>query len=485
VTSRRNFLVAFAGGILGAPLAVEAQQAAKIARIGYLAPNLATGSHLREAFRQGLRDLGYVEGRNLVIESRGAEGKFERFPALAAELVALKVDVIVASGTLAALAAKRATRSIPIVFPTLGDPATDGLVASFARPGGNVRAGHQPQDGEGARADDSAVGVSAGRRNHPVTSRRIFLVTFASGILAVPLAAEPQQGERVYRIGLLSEGAHPLSKPLADALHELGWIEGKNLKFERRSADREDELPSLAAELVRLKVDLILANGTRATRAAKEATKAIPIVFNLGEDPVSNALVASFARPGGNLTGFVLGLYDEKALEVLKEALPALRRVAYPAAGGPGERYAPLHAAARALGVEIQGILVQGPSDLEGFFAAARRAGAGAVLVENIAWFRPYLERIGAASVKSRLPAIGYYRQFAEAGGLLAYGPTPFENVPRLAAQIDKILKGARPADLPVEQPTRFDLVVNLKTAKALGLTIPPSVLGRADQVIE
>ena len=315
--------------------------------------------------------------------------------------------------------------------------------------------------------------------------RRRFLLTSLAGVFAAPLAAGAQQGERVYRIGLLSEGAHPLSKPLADALSELGWIEGKNLKFERRSADSGDHLPSLAAELVRLKVDLILANGTRAARAAKEATKAIPIVFNLGEDPVVNGLVASLARLGGNLTGFVTGIYDEKALEVLKEALPAVRRVAYPAAAGPSERYAPLHAAARALSVEVQGIRVLGPSDLDGFFAAARRAGAGAVLVENIAWFRPYLERMGAASEKSRLPAIGYYRQFSEAGGMLSYGPAQFENVPRLTAQIDKILKGAKPTDLPVEQPTKFELVINLKTAKALGLTIPPSLLARADQVIE
>jgi putative tryptophan/tyrosine transport system substrate-binding protein len=173
-------------------------------------------------------------------------------------------------------------------------------------------------------------------------------------------------------------------------------------------------------------------------------------------------------------------------LEILKEALPGVGRVAYPApTGAPRERFVSLNAAARALGVEVQGIPVQGPNDFDGFFAAARRAGADAVLVENIAWFRPHLERIGAASAKSRLPAIGYYRQFAESGGLLSYGPAPFQNVPRLAAQIDKILKGAKPADLPIEQPTKFDLVVNLKTAKALGLTIPPSLLVRADQVIE
>jgi putative ABC transport system substrate-binding protein len=275
----------------------------------------------------------------------------------------------------------------------------------------------------------------------------------------MPVAAGAQLSERVYRIGLLSEGPHPLSRPLADALRELGWVEGKNLTFEPRSADREDQLRSLAAELVRLKVDLILTNGTRAARAAKEAAKAIPVVFNLREDPVANRLVASFARPGGNLTGFATGLYDDKALGVLKEVLPGVRRVAFPeprdtassssGAAGLGERFAVLYAAGRALGIEIQGIPVQGPSDLDGFFAAARRAGAGGVLVVNIAWFRPYLERIGVASAKSRVPAIGYYRQFAEAGGLLSYRPAPFENVPRLAAQIDRIFKGAKPGDLP------------------------------------
>jgi len=143
------------------------------------------------------------------------------------------------------------------------------------------------------------------------------------------------------------------------------------------------------------------------------------------------------------------------------------------------------HAADRALGLQITGIAVQGPKEFESFFAAAKRLGAGAVLVPNVAWFRPHFERIGAAAAKSHLPAIGHVRQFAESGGLLSYGPTPLERLPRLAAQIDKILKGAKPADLPVEQPTKFELIINLKTAKALGLTIPPSLLARADQVIE
>jgi len=305
-------------------------------------------------------------------------------------------------------------------------------------------------------------------------------------VFTAPLGPEAQAG-KVYLIGELREGppAAP-SRPFADAMLGLGWVEGQNLKIERRHADRREQLPALAAELVRLKVDLILTAGTPATVAAKKATKTIPIVFTLASDPVESGVVASLARPGGNLTGFTLGLYDDKLLEVLKEALPGVSRVAYPApAGIPRARFASLNAAARAVAVELQSVAVQGPADFERFFAAARRGGAGAVLLPNIAWFRPHLARIGAAAAKSRLPAIGYDRQFAESGGLLSYGPTPLQNIPRLAAQIDRILKGAKPGDVPVEQPTTFELVVNLKTAKALGLTIPPSVLARAGDVID
>ncbi len=316
--------------------------------------------------------------------------------------------------------------------------------------------------------------------------RRTFIARAIVGLLAAPFAAEGQPAGKVYRIGALREGQDPGSKPFVDAMQELGWVEGQNLKVERRNAERRDQLPTLAAELVRLKVDLMLTAGTPATNAAKEATRTIPIVFSLASDPIESGFVTSYSRPGGNLTGFALGVYDEKLLEILKEALPEVARVVYPApAPDVGARRQRLTAAAQAFGIEIQGISVRGPEDFGRFFAAAKRARAEAVLVPNVVWFRAHLEHIGAVAAKSRLPAIGYDRRFAESGGLLSHGPTPLQNVPRVAAQIDKILRGATPADLPVEQPTKFEVVINLKASKALGLTIPPSLLQRADQVIE
>ena len=314
--------------------------------------------------------------------------------------------------------------------------------------------------------------------------------------LSLALAATPAQAQqtgRTYRIGALSDGPDPASGLLSDAMRELGWIEGQNLGFERRSADTREQLPALAAELVRLKVDLIFTFGTLAALAAKDATKTIPIVFRLGDDPVANGLVTSFAHPGGNLTGFAVGLFEDKLLEVLKEAVPRASRVAYPlpvdipapTPAAEARRQARMTAAARTLSMELRRIEIQRPPDFDVFFAAAKRRGADAVLVPNFVWFRPLLHRIGAAAAKSRLPAIGYDSQFAASGGLLSYGPLSIESIPRLAVQIDKILKGTRPADVPVEQPTKFELVVNLRTAKSLGLSIPQALILRASQIID
>ena len=327
---RRTFLAGTGALLLAAPLAAEAQQAAKIARIGYLVTNLASASHVHDAFRQGLRDLGYVEGRNVVIEYRDAEGKLERLPALAAELVALKVDVIVASSPPAALAAKQATRTLPIVFASSGDPVTSGLVTSLARPGGNV------------------TGLSA-----------------------------------------------------------------------------------LTQELVGKRLELL--------------KQAVPGVSQ----------VAVLWHPG------VLGERTDK--DALKGA----------------------EVAARALGVRPQFVETRGPADFDRAFSDMTRARAGALTVLPSTMFTSERRRLVDLVAKNRLPAMYPWREFVDAGGLMAYGPDLADSFRRAATYVDKILKGAKPGDLPVEQPTKFELVINLRAAKALGLTIPQSLLLRADQVIQ
>jgi putative ABC transport system substrate-binding protein len=332
VLDRRRFLAGAGGVLLAAPLAADAQQADKMARIGYLAFNLAAGDpRIREAFLQGLRDLGYVEGRNLLIEYRDAAGKTERFPALVAELVALKVDVIVAGGgTLAALAAKQATKTLPIVFAAVGNPVAEGLVTSLARPGGNV------------------TGLSL----------------------------------------------------------------------------------------------------------------------------VQQELVG-------------------KSLELLKQAVPEVSRVALllkPDAMPDRAKKDRLNAAdvaARALGVRLQVVEARGPEDFDRAFSDMTRARAGALAVLATPVFDSERRRLVDLAAKNRLPTVYSYRSYVEAGGLMSYGPDLADSFRRAATYVDKILKGAKPADLPVEQPSKFELVVNLKTAKALGLTIPPSLLQRADEVIE
>jgi len=327
---RRAFIAAVTGGLFAAPLVAEGQQAVKPSRIGYLHANVTASPHLLEAFRQGLRDLGYVEGRNVVIEYRDAKGEFERLPALAAELVVLNVDVIVASGTLAALAAKRATSDIPIVFPTVGDPVTDGLVASLARPGGNV------------------TGLS-------------------------------------------------------------------------------------------------------------------------------------------NLTPQLVG----KCLEVLKQAIPAVSQVAILwQPNGFVERTRRevrkgAELAGRELAMQLHFLEARAPTDFERAFGDMTRAGVGAVIVVVTAMFVQQRRRLAELAAKRRLPAVYGSSESVRVGGLMSYGPDLADSFRRAAIYVDKILKGAKPRDLPIEQPTKFDLVINLKTAKALGLTIPPSLLQRADQVID
>jgi putative ABC transport system substrate-binding protein len=264
------------------------------------------------------------------------------------------------------------------------------------------------------------------------------------------------------------------------AMRPLGWVQGQNAQFESRFARTADQLPALAAELVALKVDVIMTNGTPATQAVKHATQTIPIVFWLAADPVANGVVTNLARPEGNVTGFVYGLYDEKLLEILKEALPGVSRVAYPL-----EQPTPaISRAAEVLNLQVQTSLVERSQDFDRFYAAARKNGADAVVIPDVPWFGLHLQSIAALAVKHRLPAIGFAQDFAESGGFLSYGPRP-QHLERTPVQIDRILRGAKPADLPVEQPTRFALFINLRTARLLGIAIPRSLLVRADEVIQ
>jgi len=328
---RLAFSITLALGGLFSSVAAEAQQAAKVPRIVYLTLNLAANPHLPEAFLQGLRDLGYVEGRNVVIEYRDAEGKPERLSALAAELVALKVDVIVAAaGTLGALAAKQATRTLPIVFIAVGDPVTSGLVTSLARPGGNVT--------------------------------------------------------------------------------------GLSLLF-----------PELVGKLL------------------EQLTQAVPGISRVA------VLSQSGAVP------------ERTEKDLVKRA----------------------EVAARTLGVRLQFVEARGPEDFDRAFSDMTRARASALTVLSTPMFASERRRLVDLAAKNRLPTVFSFREYVDAGGLMSYGPNVADMFRRAATYVDKILKGAKPGDLPVEQPTKFELVINLKTAKALGLTIPQSLLGRADHVVE
>jgi len=325
--------------------------------------------------------------------------------------------------------------------------------------------------------------------------RRTFLSTVTGGLLATPLTAEAQQAGKVYRIGMLESTSLALNAANLAAfqqeLRELGYVERQNYAIEYRSADgRPERFPDLAAELVRLKVDLIVTRGTTGALAAKNATRTIPIVMATSGDPVAAGLVASLARPGGNVTGLssINAELVGKRLGFLKEAIPGLARIAVVLnLSNPTlvTQRKQIEVAARSLAFQPQFLDVRTPEDLLRAFDIAVKQRADAVHVGLDFLAQSNLGRIVDLAAKHRLPAIYSTRDFVDAGGLMAYGVSRLEMYRRAASYIDKIFKGARPGDLPVEQPTKFEFVINLKTAKALGLTIPPSLLQRADQVIE
>jgi putative ABC transport system substrate-binding protein len=325
-------------------------------------------------------------------------------------------------------------------------------------------------------------------------SRAGRILTVVLGLLAAPLAAEAQPTGRMARIGFL----YPASAPAAisylaaflEGLRDLGHIEGRDFTLESRFAEGSaGRLPDLAAELVRLKVDVILTDGTPAATAAKRATPTIPIVMASGGDPVGAGLVASLARPGGNVTGVttLAGDLSAKRLQLLKEAVPKVSRVALlqnPANPFSAIAVQETASAARSLSVRVQVLGVKGPGEFEGAFGAMTKGRAGALLVVPDMMLSDNGRRLADLAVKHRLPTM-FGRGETELGGLMAYGPDLLDLFRRAAVYVDKILKGVSPAVLPIEEPRRVELIINLKTAKALGLTIPPSILIRADQVIQ
>ena len=330
-----------------------------------------------------------------------------------------------------------------------------------------------------------------------MTTRRAFMGGLAGGLLALPRAAYAQKAAKVYRLGLL--GGSPPNSPggrrawegFFQGMRELGYVEGQNILVEGRFyGNQTDQLPALAAELVRLKVDVIVAGAAPAPEAAQRATTTIPIVMATHTDPVGSGLVASLARPGKNVTGLsTLGPeLVGKRLQLLKQVVPGISRVAV--LSNPTDTIQALilreaQVAARSLKVHLQVLEARAPSDFASAFSAMTKERAGGVIIFASSMFYDQRTRIAELAARSRLPAIYGLKDYAEAGGLMAYGANLGESFRRAATYVDKILKGARPADLPVEQPTKFDLVINLKAARALGLTMPQSLIQGADEVIQ
>jgi putative ABC transport system substrate-binding protein len=325
--------------------------------------------------------------------------------------------------------------------------------------------------------------------------KKIAALTLCAMLSALCFSAQAQQSTKVPRIGILPPG--PISERLhlweafRQGLRELGYVEGQNITLIFPSTEvKPERLPHLAAELVSLKVDVIVAPTTAAAQAAMNATRTIPIVMPVTVDPVRTGLIASLARPGGNITGLstLSPELSGKRLELLKEVVPVVSRIAVlsnPSSPNFLPEMRETENTARALGVQLQRLEVRGPDDFERVFQAATKERAGALITLADAFVFTQRTRVVKLAAKSRLPAIYFFGEFVEAGGLMSYAANLADMYRRAATYVDKILKGRKPADLPVEQPTKFEFIINLKAAKQIGLTIPPNVLVRADKVIK
>jgi putative tryptophan/tyrosine transport system substrate-binding protein len=642
--------------VLALAESVRAQQPKKIPQIGWIAlwgrnsPNTGVfvgrkGPNIN-AFMDGLRERGYIEGQNIIIHYRSAEGREDRLYEIAGELVHLKVDVIIADTNAATRAAKKATTMVPVIF-IYGDPVWDGLVASLAKPGGNLTglsivapqmagkrlellrdtlpkisrvavlldpdaAVHRGQFAEiqplaqalrvqlqalelrdskldferlfqqavNQRADavltlpnptvtahrkrmldfvarsrlpamypDGRFTVEGGLMSYgpdlpdlyrrtafyvdkilkgakpadlPVEQPTKFelvinlktakplgltippkVLTWADRVIsdasrmpeksvATTYSSDSQRSAKIPRIGVLSPGSRgsPGLKAFRQKLRELGYIEGENIAFEYRSASgNEDRLPALAAELLRMNVDILVATNPRAARAAQQLTSTVPIVVTGIGNPVGG-LVKSMDEPGVNVTGssFMAPELGGKRLELLNEIIPKISRVAVLANVGNIDRdksIKEIESVARSLRVQLQVLNVKTPDEIENTFLAMEKGKAGALTVLTQGMFVLNRARVVELAAKHRLPTMYPRNEFVRAGGLMSYGPDRLEEYRRGAYFVDRILKGAKPADLPVEQPTKFELLINLTAARQIGVTIPPEVLMWADQVIK
>ena len=326
----------------------------------------------------------------------------------------------------------------------------------------------------------------------PEMPRRAFMAVIAGSLLAAPLAAEAQPAGKVYRIGFMSNSTRPAGTGLVDAfrrgLADLGWVEGKSISIEYRWAEGDmGRHPRLVAELVASKAEVIVLAGTAAARAALQATRTIPIVAAIVGDPVASGLVRSLARPGGNLTGIAWQAGDlvTKQLQLLQEMAPTVTRFAALGHSAVPTARTSVATAARLLGLKLEVFEIGVPADVPTAFKAMERGRAEALIVLPSPMFYSERRRLAQLAARHRLPAIYEVKAYVDEGGLASYGPSFPEMYRRAATYVDRILKGEMPGELPMEQPTKFDFVINLKTAKALGLAIPPSLLQRADQVIE
>ena len=651
--TRRKMLIALGAGVLAAPLAAHAQQPGKVPRIGVI---LTGGSqYARDAFFQGLRERGWVEGRNILIEYRPVGDKLERVPDIVAELVGLKVDVIVASANQVIIALKRATQTIPIVMSVVGDPVGAGFIASLARPGGNitglsnvaeglsakrleilkeidprisrvavlrnssipthgvllketeiaaralrltlvpvdfrdandfeeafkamarersnalvvfpdpvtaargtlivslaarhglaamyppgrvhrggrtrcirseqcrplapfgqlrgshfergsagrsagraadeVRADRQHENRQSARHHDPAGYPRARGQGDRMTTRRELLLLGAAGFASRVARAQQKPAGKPMRVGILASPARVQFKvqerAFVDAMREAGWVEGRNVVYDFVFANEDrTRLPVLAAELVGRGPDLVFVNSTESALAALAATRTIPIVFGAAADPVENGVVKSLAWPGGNATGIANIGWElgAKRLQLLKQAAPKVSRVGVlvdPRWEWSARERKLIEEAGGTLGVTVIAATAKEAREVNVAVASLVKGRAEALVPTATGLFLNTRGAILKLAAGSRIPVVGHRDLFVEDGALMSYSARIVDQIRRAAQMADRVLKGTKPADIPVERPSRFELVVNAKTAKALGITLPPAFLAQADRVIE